>query len=138
MKIEEINATHHDDVEILVMDDGTSYIEINMAHLLAHTWLLDSDASFHMTPHREWFTRYEAKPLGIVRLGDSYQCDVIGIGDVVVQFSDGSQFTVQNVRHVPKLTRSLMSVGKLYDTGFKVTSASQFFRITNGNMVSRK
>ena len=44
MKIEEINATHHDDVEILVMDDGTSYIEINMAHLLAHTWLLDSSA----------------------------------------------------------------------------------------------
>ena len=56
----------------------------------------------------------------------------------MVQFFDCSQFTIHNIRHVPKLTRSLMSVGKLYDTGFKVTSASQFFRITNGNMVSRK
>ena len=77
MKIEEINAT---------CDDDATYVEVNMAHLLAHTWLLDCGASFHVTPHKEWFTRYEPKPLGKVRLGDSRQCDVVGIGDVMVQF----------------------------------------------------
>ena len=138
VRIEEINATCDDDVDILVLDDETSYAEANIAHALVHTWLLDSGASFHVTPHREWFTRYEAKPLGTVRLGDSHQCDVIGIGDVMIQFSDGSQFTVQNVRHVPELTRSLMSVGQLDDIGFKVIFASQSFRITKGNMVIAK
>ena len=91
-----------------------------------------------MTPHREWFTRYEAKPLGTVRLGDSHHCDVIDIGDVMVQFFDGSQFTVPNVRHVPKLTRSLLSVGQLDNIGFKVIFAAQSFHITKGNMVIAK
>ena len=84
MKIEEINATCDDGVNVLVVDDDATYVAVNMAHSLAHTWLLDSGASFHVTPHREWFTRYDAKSLGTVRLGDSRQCDVIGIGDVTV------------------------------------------------------
>ena len=138
MKIEEINATCDDDVDILVVDDDATYVEVNMAHSLAHTWLLDSGASFHVTPHREWFTRYEAKPLGTIRIGDSRQCDVVGIGHVIVQFSDGSQILVQNVRNVPKLTRSLMSVEQLDDIGYKVMFASQSFRITKGNMVIAK
>ena len=65
-KIEEINATCDDDVDILVVDDDATYVEVNMAHTLTDTWMLDSRASFHVTPHREWFTRYEAKPLGTV------------------------------------------------------------------------
>ena len=40
-------------------------------------------------------------------------CD--DIGDVMVQFSDGSQFLVQNVCHVPELSCSLMSFGQLDD-----------------------
>ena len=27
----------------------------------AHTWLLDSDATFHMTPNIEWFSNYLAE-----------------------------------------------------------------------------
>ena len=69
--------TCDDVVDILVVDDDATYVEINMSHSLAHTWLLDSRASFHVTPHREWFTQYEAKPLGTVRLGDSHQCHVM-------------------------------------------------------------
>ena len=84
MKIEEINATCDDDVDILFMDDDVTYVEVNLAHSLAHTWLLNCNALFHVTPDRELFTRYEAKPLGIVRLGGSRQCNMVGIGDVMV------------------------------------------------------
>ena len=63
--------------------------------------------------------------LDIVRLGDSCQCDVVEIEDVLVQFSYGSQSFVQNVCHVPELTRSLMSSGELVDIGYKVIFASQ-------------
>ena len=34
----------------------------------AHTWLLDSGATFHVTPNFEWFSNYEAETSGIVRL----------------------------------------------------------------------
>jgi hypothetical protein len=72
VNIEEINVTCNDDGDILVLDDDVNHAEANISHALAYTWLLDSSASFHVTPHREWFTRYEAKPLGTVRLGDSH------------------------------------------------------------------
>ena len=56
-KIEEINAICDDDVDILVVDDEATYVEVNMSHSLAHTLLLDYGASFHVTPHREWFMK---------------------------------------------------------------------------------
>ena len=34
MNIEEINATCDDDVDILVVDDDATYVEVNMAHSL--------------------------------------------------------------------------------------------------------
>ena len=66
LKIEEINVACDDGVDILVMDDDATYAEANIAHVLSHTWLLDSGASFHVTPHKEWFIQYEAKSLGTV------------------------------------------------------------------------
>ena len=133
MEIEEVNATC-DETDILVLDDISTHVGVNMVFSPSHTWLLDSGASFHVTPHREWFTCYEAKSLGKVRLGDSHQCDVIGIGDISMHFSDGSHLTIKDVRHVPQLARSLLSVGQLDDNGYKVIFSSQSFRIIKGNM----
>ena len=87
----------------------------------SHTWFLDSGASFHVTPHRKWFTYSEAKSLGKVRLGDSHQCDVVGIGEISIHFGDDSQLTMKNVCHAPQLTCRLMSVGQLDDNGCNLT-----------------
>ena len=57
----------------------------------AQNWILDSGASFHVTPHREWFSSY-APIQGIVKLGDSYELEVIGIGDVKIQMHHGTTF----------------------------------------------
>ena len=51
---------------------------------------------------------------------ETHQCDVIGIRDMSMDFSDGSHLTIKDARHVPQLTRSLMSVGQLDDNGYKV------------------
>ena len=32
--------------------------------LVVQDWIMDSRASFHVTPHREWFTSYDAKRTG--------------------------------------------------------------------------
>ena len=41
-------------------------------------WLIDSGASFHMTPHREWFYEYE-KYNGNVFLGDEKPKKIMGM-----------------------------------------------------------
>jgi hypothetical protein len=39
-------------------------------HADHEAWLVDSGASFHMTPHREWLCEYERYDGGNVFLGD--------------------------------------------------------------------
>ena len=42
------------------------------------TWLIDSGASCHMTPHREWFCEYEKYNGVYVYLGDDSLSSIIG------------------------------------------------------------
>ena len=65
------------------------------------------------------FTRYEAKSLGKVRLGDSHKCVVIGIGDISIHFGNDSHLIMKNI-----LRHSLMSIGQLDNNGYKVIFAS--------------
>ena len=39
-------------------------------HVDHEAWLIDPGASFHFTPHREWFYEYEKYDSGDVFLGD--------------------------------------------------------------------
>ena len=68
-------------------------------------------------------------------LGDDESCDIVGKGDVVVSLSNDSTLTLRNVRHVLKLKRNLISVGKLTDGGMKTTFDGDICIITKGAMV---
>ena len=69
-------------------------------------WILDLGASFHVTPHRDWFSLYDS---GCVHLGNNYACDIVGTSDIKFSFANGSSFFLKNV-HVPKLSKSLILV----------------------------
>ena len=111
VKIEEINAVcvNEEDGDILLTS------ALDYAHLVAtdgslmHEWIIDSGASFHVTPHREWFTTYDASRKGKVRLGNDYACEIVAVGDVQLKFQSGAAFTLKNMQHVPKLTKCLSS-----------------------------
>ncbi|MCO5567594.1 hypothetical protein L7F22_021288 [Adiantum nelumboides] len=62
---------------------------------------------------------------GIVRLGNSYACEIVGNGDIKMSLPNGSQFTLTNVRHVPKLIKSLISTGQLDDDGYHTIFGNQ-------------
>ena len=68
MKIEEINAVTEDseDGDVLLTSslDGAHLVATD--DLVMHDWILDSRASFHVTPHKEWFTTYDASRKGRV------------------------------------------------------------------------
>ena len=46
-----------------------------------------------------------------MHLGNNYACDIVGAGDIKFAFANGSTFCLKNVRHVSKLTKSLISLG---------------------------
>jgi hypothetical protein len=41
-------------------------------------WLIDSGASYHMTPHNKWFFEYERYDGGDVFLGDDSTTKIVG------------------------------------------------------------
>ena len=66
VKIEEINAVSEksEDWDILLTSSLGSAQLVATDDLIMHDWILDYGASFHVTPHREWFTNYDAKRTG--------------------------------------------------------------------------
>ena len=45
-------------------------------------WVVDSGASFHLTPKRECFSSYTVGDYGYVKMGNDGACKIVGIGNV--------------------------------------------------------
>jgi len=101
-------------------------------------WVLDSGCSYHMTPHKNWFTTYQTADGGRVLLGNNAACEVVGIGTVRIRMHDGVERTLTDVRHVPKLKKSLISLGTLDDLGCKYTAEGGVLKISRGALTVMK
>ena len=104
--------------DILFVSKVKPSVLVATSDITVQDWIMDSGASFHVTPHCEWFTRYDAKRTGRVRLGNNFACDIKGIGNIKLKFQSGATFLLKDVRHVPNLTKSLISTGQLDDEGY--------------------
>ena len=104
---------------------------MDSAHLMAtnkgmsNDWILDSGASFHMSPNWEWFSTYNAGRIGRVMLGNGLACDIVRVGDVQVRFENGSTFILHDVRHVPSLIKNLVTARQLDDARYTCTFPSK-------------
>ena len=65
------------------------YLASSSTHVDHEAWLIDSGASFHFTPHREWFCEYEKYDGGDVFLGDDRKARIIGRGKVKLKLQGG-------------------------------------------------
>ena len=95
------------------------YLASSSTHVYHEAWLIDSGASFHFTPHREWFCDYEKYDGGDVFLGDEKKLRIVGHGKVKSKLQSGRIRTIPGVLHIPALARNQISVSKLDDAGVK-------------------
>jgi hypothetical protein len=75
------------------------------------SWVVDSGASFHATPHRKYFQDYVHGDYGHVYLGDDEPCQFVGMGKVKIKKKNGNQWLLREVRHIPYLRRNIISIG---------------------------
>ena len=61
------------------------------------TWVVDSGASFHLTPERRYFSSYTTDDHGRVRMGNEGTCRIAGIGDVWLTTSTGCKMLLKDV-----------------------------------------
>ncbi|KAC9819660.1 hypothetical protein E3N88_45208 [Mikania micrantha] len=104
------NSDGYDSCDVLMATEGNT----------GDGWVLDSGCSFHMTYLKDSFCNLEMKKQGTVKLGDDRSCDVIGIGDVVLKLNNGTEIKLNEVRYVPELKRSLISMGTFEKEGMYV------------------
>uniref|UniRef100_A0A2N9J1S8 Integrase catalytic domain-containing protein n=1 Tax=Fagus sylvatica TaxID=28930 RepID=A0A2N9J1S8_FAGSY len=76
-------------------------------------WVIDSAASYHVTPRREFFTSYKAGNLGRVKMGNKSYADIVGIGDICVETNTGYTLKLKDVRRIPDMRLNLISISVL-------------------------
>ena len=79
-------------------------------HVDHEAWFIDSGASFHFTPHREWFCEYEKYYGGDVFLGDDRKARIIGRRKVKLNFPGGRVRKFPGILHILALARNLIFV----------------------------
>ena len=61
------------------------------------TWVVDSGASFHLTPGQKCFSLYKAGDHGFVKMGNEGACRIVDIGDVCLVTSTGCNLVLRDV-----------------------------------------
>ncbi|RDX97629.1 hypothetical protein CR513_19584, partial [Mucuna pruriens] len=64
-------------------------------------WIIDSGATLHVTPRKEFFTSYTIGDFGVLKMGNDGVTKVIGVGDVCLQTNTGMQLWLRGVKHAP-------------------------------------
>ena len=84
-------------------------------------WYVDSGASNHMTSRGNWFKELDAmRSPGYVETGDDTVHPIEHMGKVPLVMQDGKVKHLENVLHVPTITKNLVSVGQMVDQGLQV------------------
>ncbi|KAG6436024.1 hypothetical protein SASPL_100905 [Salvia splendens] len=81
-------------------------------------WIFDSGASYHLCLHREYFTTYEQIDGGNITMANNVVCKVVGIGSIRIRTHGGVFCTLNDVRHVPQMTKNLISLSTFGSKGF--------------------
>lgn len=84
----------------------------------AHAWYIDSGASQHMTPHLAYFIDLRSStPAEYVCLGDDTKHHIEGQGTIRLDLMPSQHVEIPDVLYVPGLTKNLVSVRKIDQSG---------------------
>eukprot|EP00253_Pinus_taeda_P033978 PITA_33978 len=114
---------------------GDVYLASSSTHVDHEAWFIDSGASFHFTPHREWFCEYEKYDGGDIFLGDDRKARISGHGKEKLRFQGGRARTLLGVLHIPALARNLISISRLDDVGVKTMFEKDTCNMVQGALV---
>ena len=117
-----------------VAEEGHEALLLSVSSPL-DSWVLDSGASFHTTPHQNILQNYVAGDYGVVYLADGEPLRIIGVGDVEIKLPNNSTWRLQQVRHVPELKKNLISVGQLDESGHSINFSGGMWKVSKGVMI---
>jgi len=109
---------------------GDGYLASTSTQSRKDVWLIDSDASFYMTPQMEWFCEYEKQNGGYFLVGDDLTTNTIGRGREKWLLKDGRIRTPLGILHIPDLARNSISISKMNNVDVNIVFKKD---ISNGS-----
>ncbi|CAI7793679.1 unnamed protein product [Closterium sp. NIES-53] len=85
-------------------------------------WVIDSGATYSMTPRADLLTELEPSPVKHVTSALGQRAEVKGMGKAMFKGADGKTVGLKNVLWVPNLAANLISVRRLQKTGMDTSS----------------
>ncbi|KAG8387460.1 hypothetical protein BUALT_Bualt02G0023600 [Buddleja alternifolia] len=101
-------------------------------------WIIDSGASYHITPHRDMFTSYMSGNSGRVRMANHGVTEVIGMGNINLETDTGCRLILRDVKHIPDIRLNIISTGKLDDEGYVSHFGEGKWKLTKGSLITAK
>jgi hypothetical protein len=71
-------------------------------------------------------------------MGDNTMCEVIGYGSAQFRMHDGMIHTLTNVRHIPTMSRNLISLSTLDLKGYKYSASGGVLKVSKGSLIIMK
>jgi len=65
-------------------------------------------------------------------MGNNHLCKVVGVGSMKIKFHDGKIRRLTGVKHIPDLSKNLISLGSLKKKGCKFQSDGGVLRVSKG------
>ena len=85
-------------------DSDSSAFSLSITPLICYSdmseWLLDTRATYHICPRREWFSSFEKLDGGLVIMKNDDACQMARISIVHIKMLDGMVRDLTDVRHV--------------------------------------
>jgi len=100
--------------------------------------MLDTRATYHACPNRDWFSSFEKIDGCSIVMRDDHSCTMEAIDTVHIKMFDGTVWKLKDVRYVPQPTRNLISIGVLKVLGLKVSVRDGVVNMIKGSMVVLK
>jgi len=104
----------------------------------ASEWILDTDAAYHIFPKRDWFASFEKLDNSLVQMGDDSTSNMDGVGTVLIKMFDGMVRELKDVRYIPQMKKSLISIGALEAQDLECSGRGGVLKMLKGSMVISK
>ena len=84
-------------------------------------WYLDSRATRHVNPHKDWFIDYKLLLKGqTIFVENDAECQIKGIDTISILLNNGVFKKIINVFYVPRMAKNLLSVQEFRKVGFGI------------------
>ena len=99
------------------------------------SWVIDSGASSHLTPKKEYLSSYTSGDYGYVKMGNDGSCRIVGMGNVCLMTFIGCRMVLRDVRHVLDVRLNLIPLGRLDDVGYSSAFQNGVWKFCKGSLI---